>query len=385
MHSTRLLKPLERRISAGHPWVYRDAVRPFQAKTGDIVTLYDNKRRFLARGLADDGALAIRLLTTQNQPIDAAFLAQRIDQALALRALRDWGQTDALRLLHGEGDRLPGLVCDRYGHYAVIKWDGLALRAWREEILDHLGPALERLGIHTIIERSGRGVDKQVTALRGEMPTEPIAINEWGMKLWVDVGSGQKTGMFLDHRESRRRLRALAKDHRVLNLFSYSGGFSVAAGLGGAREVVSVDSAAAAIALAERNWRDNNLDPAQHLGLAQEVRPYLETLGPGAFDLIVSDPPSFAPKQSVKDKALSAYFQLHRAVLKVLAPGGLLLAASCSSHVTREDFDTNLRDAARAEKRHLQVLGRWGADVDHPVPLGFAEGEYLKVLLARAD
>lgn len=382
-HSSRLLKPLERAIASGHPWVYGDAMRPIQAEPGDIVSLYDRKRRFLARGLAESGPIALRLLTTTNEPLNAEFFALRIQESLALRDQLPLGDSNALRLIHGEGDRLPGLVCDQYAQAAVIKWDGQALLAWRDEILDALIPALKKRGLTTVIERSGRGADKRAEILMGDKPEGPVQITEWGMKLWVDLLNGQKTGMFLDHRRSRKTLRELSQDKRVLNLFSYSGGFSVSAGLGEAKQVVSVDSAGAAIELAERNWRDNGLDPSRHQGFAQEVQPYLQGLGAQQFDLIISDPPSFAPNHRVKEAALKAYYSLHRAAIHALEAQGLLLAASCSSHVNREDFVVNLRDALRGEKRTAQILGQWGADFDHPVPAGFPEGEYLKVVLLR--
>lgn len=382
-HSARLLKPLERSIASGHPWVYRDAMRPLQTEAGDIVSLYDRKRKFLARGLAEAGPIALRVLTTQNEPVDRDFFARRIDESLNLRDQLALGDTNAMRLIHGEGDRLPGLVCDQYGDAAVIKWDGQALLAWRSEILDALIPALTKRGLTTVIERSGRGAEKRAEVLLGSPPEGAVQIREWGMKLWVDILNGQKTGLFLDHRLSRKTLRDLSKDRRVLNLFSYSGAFSVAAGLGGAQQVVSVDSAPAAIELAEKNWRDNDLDPHKHQGLAQEVQPYLQNLQEQRFDLIISDPPSFAPNHRVKESALKAYYSLHRSAIKLLQPQGLLLAASCSSHVTRDDFVANLRDAMRGEKRSAQIIGHWGADMDHPVPMGFPEGEYLKVVLAR--
>ena len=203
------------------------------------------------------------------------------------------------------------------------------------------------------------------------------------MKLCANLWRGQKTGLFLDHRESRRRVRALASGLRVLNLYGYTGGFSVAAGLGGAREVVTVDSAAPALALAERSWQHNALDPSAHRTHATDV-PELLARERTLFDLIVADPPSFAPNAQSKPAALKSYAALHAACLARLVPGGYYLGASCSSHISAEEFDATLREGARQSRRVLQILERSGAPADHPRLLAFPEGDYLKVVLARA-
>lgn len=389
--SLRLTKPLERAIAGGHPWIFRDALAGELPAPGTVVTILDRKGRFLARGLAEAGPIGVRVFTTVDRPVDRELLAARLDRALSLRRELAPPETNALRLVHGEGDRLPGLVVDRYANYAVVRLDGAAIASFGADIEALLRARLPTLGIETILRRSGRGVDKRVEALTGALPAAPIEIRERGMILLVDLVAGQKTGMFLDHRPSRARVRELVASMvlagsapRVANLFGYTGGFSIAAGLGGAAKVASVDVAAPALALADEAWRRNGLDPGRHYGAAVEVERWLaEQRKP--FDLIVADPPSFAPNQASRDKGLRAYQALHAAALPLVAPGGLYLGASCSSHVDRGAFEQTLARAARRAKVELQILARAGAGFDHPVPLGFPEGEYLVASLCRVN
>jgi 23S rRNA (cytosine1962-C5)-methyltransferase len=206
------------------------------------------------------------------------------------------------------------------------------------------------------------------------------------MQLRVNLYEGQKTGLFLDHRRSRARIRELARDARVLNLYGYTGGFSAAAGLGGARDVTTVDIAKAALALAERSWAANGLTQAAHRTVCGDALQVLSAAADGGerWDVVIADPPNFAPRQSARDAALAAYEALHALVLRVLTPSGLYLAASCSSHVTRDDFDATLQSAAARARKVIQVLEQSSAPADHPKLLGFPEGNYLKVVLLRA-
>ncbi len=380
--TAKLLKPLERTVRAGHPWIYRDALEPFDAAPGAVVTLLDRKGRFLARGLAESGPLGLRLLTTDDVPVDAELFGQRIDAALALRDSLVLDDTDAIRLLHGEGDRLPGVVLDRYGPHAVLKLDGAAIVAWRERLVPLLVERLLLRGLSTLIERSGRGEHKQVLVHLGQLPEGLVEVRENGMRLLADLVHGQKTGLFLDHRDSRRRVRELSRGRQVLNLYGYTGAFSVAAGLGGARQVVTVDSAKPAMRLAEQCWALNDLDPEFHEACAQDVRRFLEQ-DHRRYDLVIADPPSFAPRQKARPRALAAYRALHTGALRQITERGLYLAASCSSHVDRRDFEQTLLDGARQAGRRLRIVERWGAAADHPVLPDFAEGDYLTVSLAE--
>lgn len=382
--SVRLAKPLERTVAGGHPWIFRDALAPFDHPAGSVVDVLGRRGQRLGRGLVDRGAIGVRLLTTTDQPVDAALIEQRLATAFAARDRLALVDTDALRLVHGEADRLPGLVLDRYGPVAVLVLDGSVWNGWKPVLMAALRPLLDARGVTALLWRRGRGERKQVDAWWGEVPTAPIAVREIGMQLLVDVAHGQKTGMFLDHRDSRRRVRELAADRRVLNLFGYTGGFSIAAGLGGATHVVTVDSAAPALVLARQNWQLNRLPETRHDAVTSEVTPYLERARE-PFGLVIADPPSFAASARNLPSALRAYSALHGAALAAVAADGWYLAASCSSHVDRPAFEATLHRAAQRRRQTLRIVERWGAAADHPERPEFPEGHYLKVALCRVE
>ncbi|MFW6051774.1 MAG: class I SAM-dependent rRNA methyltransferase [Myxococcota bacterium] len=382
----RLRKPLERVLAEGHPWVYRDALERHDAAPGTPVTVLDRRGRFAGRGWADAGPIAVRVVTTRDEPLDAALLGRRVRAAAMLRTRVVPPDTSAYRLLHGEGDRLPGVVVDVYDRHAVLELDGLAPGAWRPTLREVLGPTLAERGVRTLLDRSDGSRHRTSDGQPEEGPTPaPVEVREHGMRLWVDLVQGQKTGLFLDHRESRRRVRELAAGQRVLNLYGYTGGFSAAAGLGGAARVTTVDQARPALELADATWRSNALDTTLHRTVAADVPAFLQERRRGRtpWDLIVCDPPSFAPNEASVPKAVAAYRRLHASCLGQLSPGGLYLAASCSSHVDRAAFDQTLREGARSARRVVQVLERWGAPADHPRLAAFPEGDYLKVTLCR--
>ncbi|NLN61511.1 MAG: class I SAM-dependent rRNA methyltransferase [Myxococcales bacterium] len=384
--AVRLKKNLERAIAHGHPWLFREALTPLQAPAGTVVDVLDRRGRFIAKGLWDNGPIAVRIFSLVNRPLDAALFAARIDEALGLREVAVPPHTDASRLIHGEGDRLPGLVVDRYGPYAIVILDNDAIDAHRDTVVDALLPALARRNIPHVALRQGRGPTRQLLPLAGELPPRILMVSERGMTLAVNLHDGQKTGLFLDHREARFAIRALCAAlpaPRVLNLYGYTGGFSVAAGLGGASEVVTVDLAKPALDLAEKTWRANGLDPRHHRVHAERVDAFLTRATDAPFDIVIADPPSFAPNESSVTAALKAYRALHAAALLRVCDGGYYLAASCSSHIHRDAFEGTVRDAAHERKRSVQVLQRMGAGMDHPVPLGFAQGDYLTTLLCR--
>ncbi len=383
--TARLRKPLERALSQGHPWIYRDALDPLAAEPGTVVAVTDARGRFVARGIADAGPLAVRVYTTRDEVLGPALLTGRMVRAAELRDRVLPPETDAYRLLHGEGDRLPGVVCDVYGPWAVLALDGEGMIPWRESLVGVLSPVLRARGVTSLLVRSGRG-DRRVTDLAwGELPDGPMDVRERGMLLRVDLVRGQKTGAFLDQRESRHRVRRLAGGMRVLNLYGYTGGFSVAAGLGGAGSVETVDVAPAAVALATEAWAHNGLDPARHTATVCDVPELLaERLRARArYDLVVADPPSFAPSEATLEAALRSYRALHAAALGLVSPGGYYLAGSCSSHVDRSVFLGTVLDGAAKLRRVLQVVDAWAAPEDHPRLAAFPEGDYLKVLLLR--
>ncbi len=390
MRTLRLAKALETRLRAGHPWCYADALRDASGVPGEVATLLDRRGRFLGRGLVDGGPLHLRVWTTRDEPLDEALLRRRLERARELRRDVVPAATSAYRLLHGEGDRVPGVTLDVYGaaegptRYGVLRLDGGGARVWRSRWVDVLEDTLARgegdEALTGLLVRGGRG--EAPTLGFGSAPPAPLRVTEHGMTLLADLQAGQKTGLFLDHREGRRRVRELARGRRVLNLYAYTGGFGVAAGIGGASRVTNVDVAPAAVALAEATWAANGLDPARHRAVVADVPRFLAE-DEAREDLIVADPPSFAPRESAVPQALESYRKLHTACLRRLLPGGVYLAASCSSHVTPEAFAATVRDGARKARKTLQLLDRWGSPPDHPRLAAFPEGDYLKALLLR--
>ncbi len=377
-------------VRRGHPWVYRQGVAraPVGLSTGDVVDIVDEAGSHLGAGLWDAiSPIAARVYEHDRAVrVDVASIARRFDRALELRdALFPAGSgTTAFRLCNGEGDRIPGLVVDRYGEVAIVRLDGAILDPWLDRLADPIAAALARRGVRSVALRvASEDGGSKLRRLRGDDPPDRVVVTEAGARMEVDLARGQKTGAFLDQRDNRVRVRALAAGRaRVLNLFSYAGGFSVAAALGGAVRVTSVDVAAAAHATAQRTFRENGLDPSAHAFVTADAFAYLDQARARGerFDLVVSDPPSFAPSERALQRALAAYRKLHAAVAGVLADGGILCAASCSSHVDANDFLATLDDAAIG-RDDLRVRAIHGPPEDHPSLPAWPEGRYLKFVV----
>ena len=292
-----------------------------------------------------------------------------------------------MRLVHGESDGLPGLVVDRYGDTLVMQVLSAGMERWRGVLADLL---VELTGCANLYERSDaevrdlEGLPARSGILRGKLPA-PLIIREHGLKFYVDVEKGQKTGFYLDQRDNRRRIGELSNDKDVLNCFCYSGGFSLSALQGGARSVLSVDSSAEALALARENLTLNNLAADRAEWLEADVFKSLRLMRDQgkSFDLIVLDPPKFAPTAHHAANAARAYKDINLWALKLLRPGGLLATFSCSGGVTADLFQKILAGAAMDANVTAQIVGRFAADADHPAVLNFPEGEYLKGLLLR--
>lgn len=390
--SIQLRKDLARHLRAGHPWVFRKAIdRPAKLPAGTIVDVEEGGR-FVARGYFDpQSAITVRILTREpGEAIDAAFWRRRVARAVQLRRelVRD---TNGYRLVHGESDGLPGVVADRYDRFAVVKLYSAGLTPWRGQIVEALRAEAEGLsGVYGRDEvprdDDDEGGSPAGRVLWGAEPPERIAIEEHGTKILVDVRLGQKTGFFLDQRENRRMVRELARGRGdALNLFSYTGGFSVAAALGGVKHVVSVDVDRDAIALARDVFRENGLDPADHAFSTEDAFEILAKYKKEGrrFELVVCDPPAFAKSQKAVEGALSGYASLNRGALAVLAPGGLLVTASCSARVSSEQFFDAVKEAAFKARVELQVVAETHQPPDHPVSPQFREGRYLKCLVLR--
>ncbi len=268
----------------------------------------------------------------------------------------------------------------------MARTDGDAATARIDDLAEAVWPALRSLGMTALVHRTGaKGQPASLACLRGDaggIELRAVGVEEHGVRFVVDVERGQKTGAFLDQRDNRRRVGELARGRRVLNLFSYAGGFSLHAALGGAAHVSSVDVAAAAHATAQASFRAAGIEPGRHAFVTADVRAFLDGARARGetWDLIVSDPPSFAPSERAVPRALSAYRALHRACAEVLAPGGLFCASSCSSHVDARAFLETLDDAALG-RADLSVLEVRGAGPDHPTVAGFPEGRYLKFIV----
>jgi 23S rRNA (cytosine1962-C5)-methyltransferase len=385
-----------RQIRAGHPWVYAPSITSVAGggRPGDLAVVFDDRRRFAAIGLFDPASpIRVRILH-RGRPvrIDAEWWRDRVQAALDRRAaLVASGDTTAHRVVHGENDGLPGLVVDRYADVAVIKLYSAALVAHLDDIAAAVAAALAPT---SIVLRSSRLAAADLPSdlgdgavLAGPPVPGPVEYLEHGLRMSADVRRGQKTGAFLDQRDNRALVGRFAEGAGVLDVFCATGGFAVHAAAGGARSVHLVDQSVGAVETAQHNRR-LNCDRAavaacrytSDVGDAFEVLSALRAAG-RHFDLVVVDPPSFAQRQSQVGGAVRAYRRLTALALDLVAPGGLLFQASCSSRVTAEEFIGAVRAEAAARRIGVEELARTGHPADHPI--GFPQGAYLKAVLLR--
>jgi 23S rRNA (cytosine1962-C5)-methyltransferase len=379
-------------VRRGHPWVWSKGLTQPSASLapGTEVELRSAAGELLGRGIYEpDAPIAVRVWAggpESSSVIDDAHVRDKLRRAFAARErLFADGDTNAYRLLHGEGDRTPGVVIDRYDHVAVVRVDGAAAEAtatrFRSTIVEELQGAHATT---TVLRRSERGSQPVFDLWGGPPMPATIVVRERGVPFVVDLARGQKTGAFLDQRDNRVRVGAMARSRRVLNLFSYAGGFSLHAALGGAAAVTSVDVAAQAHGTAQASFRAAGVDPKRHEFVSADVFAFLAGAKARGvtWDLVVSDPPSFAPSEKARPRALAAYRSLHNAAVAVVADGGTLCAASCSSHVTADDFLGTLDDAALSPRK-LSLVELHGPPPDHPTLAAWPEGRYLKFTVLR--
>ncbi len=383
-----LARDLRRVIKRGHPWLFRDAFGALPAfPEGALGLVVGKDKRPVALAYLDpEGSLTARVLSTEPRDrIDDAWVESRLLRAVALRERLFAGEaTTGYRVVNGEGDGLPGLVVDRYGATIVIKTDGpIAEAFWDTGGLARWFAA--RPGVEAVHVRARSRGGAEGRTVVGTVPAGGAPFLEGGIAWRADVVSGQKTGFFLDQREPRAFVRQLAAGRRVLNTFAYTGGFSVAAGAGGAAHVVTVDIAPAAVVEAVRAWGENGLDPARHEAVTADVFDALaERAARGeTHDLVVLDPPAFAPNRKSVPQALGAYRRLVEAGARVTAPFGVLVAASCSAHVTLDEFLAALEEGLSAARRTGRTLRIAGQPPDHPAPLTCPELRYLKVVFLQ--
>lgn len=385
----RMSRDLVRTLKRGHPWVYADGIRQLpSALPGVLAILLDNKHgREVARGIYDPHCpIAFRVCELDGKPLQDTWAEQRFGRAIDWRRRLFTSETTGYRLLNGEGDQVPGLVVDVYGKYAVMQLDGAGPAGfWHAQgIATHLARRLELEGVWLRArDRSAAG-----ELLWGHLPPGDVAeFQEHGVHWTADLVRGQKTGFFLDQRENRNLIRGLSTGQTVLNLFAYTGGFSVAAGLGGASHVTSVDLSKPAMAMAETHWTSNGLRPESHAGVAGDVFEFLSAASSEkrTWDVVICDPPSFAPSESAVPQAEAAYRKLIAASARVTRRGGLLATSSCSSHLPESSFLEINQEALSEAKRRGTVRHISGQPADHPSPLVCPEFRYLKFVLMRVD
>lgn len=387
------LKPKkEESLLRFHPWVFSGAIQSIEGEPeeGDLVEVYGANQRFLAIGHYQIGSIAVRILSFKQITIDADFWMERIRVAYGLRrelGLAGVENNNTYRLIHGEGDNLPGLVIDMYSHTAVMQAHSIGMHYARHDIAEALkviiGDTLQNIYYKseaTLPYKANLGSEDGYL-FGGEV--EDIA-TENGLKFFVDWQKGQKTGFFVDQRENRSLLEQYAKGHSVLNMFCYTGGFSFYAMRGGAEVVHSVDSSAKAILLTNKNVELNFPGDQRHKAFAEDAFKYLEKMGSN-YDLIVLDPPAFAKHKNVLRNALQGYRKLNAIAFEKIKPGGILFTFSCSQVVSKENFRLAVFSAAAQSGRSVRILHQLTQPADHPVNIYHPEGEYLKGLVLYVE
>ncbi len=390
------LKPYkEESLATGHAWIFSGALQqpPRWIEVGGLVDVKSSKGQFVARGYYNPQTdIAIRILTRNpEEAIDAEFVRDRVRRAVELRRVFLPEQTDAYRLIHSEGDGLPGLVVDRFADILVMQIHTAGMERLRPLITEAL---LQETGVSGILlrndsasrRREGLEVEEPV-AVAGEVP-EHVLIRENGIQFHVDPWQGQKTGFFLDQRDKRESLRKYAQGKRILNCFSYTGGFSLYAALTSKNtHVTSVDISAPAIEASRENFELNNLNPDDYEFHIADVFTYLEdaVARDEQFDVVVLDPPAFAKTQSTRNNALKAYRRLNTLGMQALRPGGILLTCSCSGVVGMDDLLGVISQSAQRFQHSVQLLESYTHGVDHPINLAMPETAYLKAVFCRVE
>ena len=375
-----------------HPWIFSGAIAAIEGAPdeGDVVDVYTHDGKWIAVGHIQVGSIAVRVLSFRHEPIDDDFWFRRLNVAFELRrslGLVDRKDHNIYRLVHGEGDNLPGLVIDVYGHTAVLQAHSVGMHCNRMDIAQALMRVMgDRLsGIYYKSETTlpfKADIDRGNGYIIGGPPNDtPL---EYGMKMPVDWISGQKTGLFIDQRENRALLERYSEGRSVLNMFCYTGGFSLAALRGGAKLVHSVDSSARAIELTAGGVEDNFPGDTRHAAFAEDAFKYLERMDP-VYDLIILDPPAFAKHKDALKHALIGYRRLNQKAMEKILPGGILFTFSCSQVVTKDQFRMAVFTAAAQAGRSVKILYQLHQPADHPINIFHPEGEYLKGLVLQVE
>lgn len=393
-----LRRSKEESLQRRHPWIFSGAIDHIRAEEeaeiaeGALVEVYTHAGDFIAQGHYQIGSIAVRVLTFEREAIDAAWWRRRLEVAYDVRRtlhLADNAETTCYRLVHGEGDSLPGLVVDIYGTTAVVQCHSVGMYRARMEIAAAIRAVYgERIAAiydkssQTVPYKAGLGAVDGYLWGRADNPQQVVL--EHGQRFLVNWEQGQKTGFFLDQRENRELVKRYAEGRTVLNTFCYTGGFSVYAMAGGAREVCSVDSSERAVALAAENMRLNFGEGAAHTEVAADAVEYLRDIG-DRYDLIILDPPAFAKHHKVLGNAMQGYKRLNARALSQIRPGGILFTFSCSQAVSKELFRTTVFSAAAIAGRRVRILHQLTQPADHPINIYHPEGEYLKGLVLYVE
>ena len=376
-----------------HPWIFSGAIHHFEGKPaeGDLVRVFTAEGEFIAVGHWQIGSIAVRVLSFDDEPIDDAFWRQRLQVALDARrsmGVADNPQNDTFRLVHGEGDNLPGLVIDVYGPTAVVQAHSVGMHLVRQQIADALkavmGSRLQNIFYKSETTLPFKADLGQENGFLLGGSGDDIA-TENGLKFHIDWLRGQKTGFFVDQRDNRSLLEHYSRGRDVLNMFCYTGGFSVYAMRGGARLVHSVDSSAKAVELVNANVELNFPGDTRHQAFAEDAFRYLQQMEEGAYDLIILDPPAFAKHKDALHNALKGYTRLNLRAFENIRPGGILFTFSCSQAVNKDQFRMAVFTAAAQSGRRVRILHQLHQPADHPINIYHPEGEYLKGLVLYVE
>ena len=391
--ATLILRPgREKSLLRRHPWIFSSAIERVDdgIASGGTVDILSARGRFLARGFySPNSQIRARVWTFDDQPVNETFFRDRIHRALDVR--RTWdlrSHTDALRLVYAESDGLPGLIVDQYGDVLVMQCLTAGVDAWRDTLADLL---LQETGLGRIFERSDadvrelEGLPTKVGMLRGDQTDLLLRITEYGLQFKVNLVSGHKTGFYLDQRTNRQEVRALTEGREVLDCFCYTGGFSLNALFGGAASVLAVDVSQEALSAARENVLLNHLPTDRYDAIDGDVFQVLRRFRDEgrSFDMVILDPPKFAPTSAQVEKAARGYKDINLLAFKLLRPGGLLATFSCSGGVDAGLFQKIVASAALDAGADAQIIQHLSQAADHPVALNFPEGSYLKGLICR--
>ena len=389
----KLRKGKDEAVKRFHPWIFSGAIESADPglQAGDIVTVVDSRNNILGTGFAEAGNIAVKVLSFDNRKIDRFFWKERLAKAFELRqlmGLTDNEHTNCYRLVHSEGDNLPGLIIDIYNKTAVVQaqTEGMALNV---KTIAEVLMTIDGLNINSVYNKSSEAMQRMGKEavedgyLIGENSDDFVLEND--SKFLVDWEGGQKTGFFLDQRFNRDLVRQLAKGKNVLNTFCYTGGFSVTALRGGANKVVSVDCSKKAIAACEKNIALNGFSIEDNPSVAEDAKLFLQNMKKGEFDLIILDPPAFAKNHKSLHKGLQGYKFINLEAMKKIKEGGLLFTFSCSQAVDKAQFQSIVMAAAIEAGRKAQIIFQLDQPDDHPVNIYHPEGAYLKGLVLKID